>query len=138
MVLFPAKLNKRTQDLNSFLYIVMVLGVIAVAGAVFKGILIALYNPTYGYLSILFSVLTLLALILVVTKVHKSAVYFYFFMHIVQCFACALLCPEAVAQTLMMSIGACIVFSLLLSLRKDGKSAWSVIFSQPYVERTLA
>lgn len=36
MVLFPAKLNKRTPELSSFLYIVMVLGVIAVAGAVFK------------------------------------------------------------------------------------------------------
>lgn len=116
----------------------MVLGVISVARAVFKGILISLYNPTYGYLSILLAVLTLAALILVIIKQHKSAVYFFFLMHIVQCVASALLCPEAAAQTLTASVGASIVFSLLLCLRKDGKSAWSVIFSQPYVERTLA
>lgn len=90
-----------------------------------------------GYLSILLSVLTLLALILVVIKQHKSAVYFFYFMHVVQCLVSAQLCPEATAQTLLMSVGGCTIFSLLLCLRKNGKSAWSVIFSQPYVEKTL-
>ncbi len=138
MVLFPTKLNKTSQGLNSVLYVFMALGVIYVVRFFTKGLAIALFNPTYGYLSILFAVLTLLALVLVVTKVHKTAVYFFFFMHVVQCLASALLCPQAGAETLMKSIGGCIIFSLLLCLRKNGKSAWSAIFSQPYVERDLA
>lgn len=137
MVLFPEKLNKRKQDLNTFLYVCMVLCVVYFVKFVFKGLLIAQFYPTYGYLSILYAFLTLLAYILVVTKVHKSAVYFFFFMHFVQCLTCALLCPEAGAETLTMSIGGCAVFSLLLCLKKNGKSAWKVIFSQPYVEKEL-
>ncbi len=137
MVLFPAKLNKQSQELNSCLWIFMFLAVIFFARFIFKGLLIGLYSTEMGFLSIFYSLLTLLAICLTLTQKHKSAVYFFYFMHVVQCLTYSVLSPETAGQSLVMSVCGCIIFSLFLCLKKNGKSAWSVIFSQPYVEGEL-
>ncbi len=87
-------------------------------------------NPAIGYLTIVTSIVILLALILIMVCTSKWGLFLFFAAKLISGItASAILGPDG-QNEVMRAIMACVILGVVLFLRKDGVSGWSVLLKK--------
>ncbi len=118
------------SELNNITYIVLAIQCLGVIVSLFKGMFFIPINPGFGYLTLSTCIALIVALLLMLAATSKWGVCLYLATQAISCILAPSILGELYQDFVFRKIIACVIFSLVLLLEKNGKSGWATFFEK--------